>query len=75
MADERQKARPWLVDECADAIELLGKAAKLSSWNAEADVLLMADAIDNGEGPDTVAVRLVGQFLRDGAPSQVGGVS
>lgn len=57
LAAERQKMRPWLVDECAKAIALLERLH--GAKPREEDILASAAAVERGEDPKAAAMRLL----------------
>jgi hypothetical protein len=65
LADERERMRPWLLDESAEALELAAKAVP-GTGDRSADVVLVADEIDNGKDPRTAAEQLVARWAGDG---------
>lgn len=60
VAAERSKLRPWLLAECRDAMDILGRVGKTPS---ESEVLILADTVDTGAPPRAVAEAFVTQHL------------
>lgn len=64
MAAERSRLRPWLVEECSNALDLVEKVAG-SSALGEQGIVDAADEVDNGVDPREAAERLVTRFMED----------
>jgi|GEM_PF-2082771 len=63
LAEERQRLRPWLLEECHAAIELSIRALPGTDAAArDVGLLAAADSIDNGTDPHEAAERLVATF-------------
>jgi HK97 family phage portal protein len=60
MAEERIKLRPWLLDECGNALQLLEKLGIKDDTTA---ILSAVDDVDNGVQPQLVAEHLVTHLL------------
>jgi HK97 family phage portal protein len=68
LAEERERLRPVLVDECAGAIHVLEAAYPgTARLNPIFDAL---DSIDNGTDPRVAATRLVSEFTTTAAPKE-----
>ncbi len=58
LAIERERLRPWLLEECAPAVALADKV-RGETADMEPGLLRAADLLDNGETPETVALQVV----------------
>jgi HK97 family phage portal protein len=65
LAQERERLRPWLLDECSNAMALISKVGGGEPLG-DTVVLIAADQVDNGAAPRDVAGQLVAQFLLTG---------
>lgn len=71
LADERERLRPRLLDECREGIALLVRVES-ANGAGEDDVIRAADEVDNGVPPRVAAERLVAQLLTPAGPAGEG---
>jgi hypothetical protein len=64
LATERARLRPWLIDECRNALDLVEKVSG-SSALGENGIIDAADEVDNGVDPREAAERLVTRFMEE----------
>jgi hypothetical protein len=62
LSQEKDRLRPWLIKECERAVAIVKQASGGSTMD-ETDILVAADAVDNGETPHVAAERLVSTYF------------